>query len=138
MLGRGGYLAEARELTKETQGTTAMWDALLGACSAHVDVEIGTYSGEGLKMMDPQNEMSYVILSNLYCANGKWKEAETVRQAMNSQGVRKTPGCSWIEVRNMVTAFIAGNNSHPLMEDLCQMLRFLDFETKSSRILVSD
>ncbi|XP_030548225.1 pentatricopeptide repeat-containing protein At2g36980, mitochondrial [Rhodamnia argentea] len=138
MLGRGGYLAEARELTEETRGTTTMWDALLGACSAHVDMEIGTYSGEGLKKRDPHNEMSYVVLSNLYCASGKWKEAETVRRVMNSQGVRKTPGCSWIEVRNVVTAFVAGNNPHPLMEDLREMLRFLDFETRSSRISVSD
>ncbi|XP_010024523.2 pentatricopeptide repeat-containing protein At2g36980, mitochondrial [Eucalyptus grandis] len=138
MLGRGGYLAEARKLTEETRGATTMWDALLGACSAHVDTEIGTYSGEGLKVMDPQNEMSYVVLSNLYCASGKWKEAEMVRQAMSSQGVRKTPGCSWIEVRNAVTAFVAGNNSHPLMEDLHEVLCFLDFETRSSRILISD
>ncbi|KAI8012672.1 hypothetical protein LOK49_LG06G03186 [Camellia lanceoleosa] len=65
--------------------------------------EMGTQLGGDLKLLEPRNEMSYVLLSNLYCASGQWKEAEVVRKAMIDQGVKKMPGCSWIEVKNKVS-----------------------------------
>ncbi|KVI02177.1 hypothetical protein Ccrd_019551 [Cynara cardunculus var. scolymus] len=112
MLARGGYLEEAREMTNmytRTHGATAKSsEALFGACYSHRDVDMGAKLGGVLKVLDPQHEMSYVVLSNLYCASEKWKEAELVRKAMADHGVKKMPGCSWIEVKNKVMAFVAG------------------------------
>ncbi|KAK1591181.1 hypothetical protein Q3G72_003570 [Acer saccharum] len=113
MLGRAGYLTEAKELANKhseagSANNTSSREALLGACTVHGNIELGTHLGEDLKILEPQKEMSFVLLSNLYCASGKWKEAEMVRKAMADQGVKKMPGCSWIEVRNEVTAFVAG------------------------------
>ncbi|OWM83468.1 hypothetical protein CDL15_Pgr012949 [Punica granatum] len=96
MLGRGGHLLEAKELVKENPGTSTL-EALLGVCAAHEEAEIGIISGESLKNLEPMKEMGYVMLSNLYCASGKWKEAEMVRKAMAVNGVKKEPGCSWVE-----------------------------------------
>ncbi|KAK0607226.1 hypothetical protein LWI29_011701 [Acer saccharum] len=115
MLGRAGYLTEAKELANKhseagSANNTSSREALLGACTVHGNVELGTHLGEDLKILEPQKEMSFVLLSNLYCASGKWKEAEMVRKAMADQGVKKMPGCSWIEVRNEVTAFVAGTS----------------------------
>ncbi|KAL5555809.1 hypothetical protein UlMin_038045 [Ulmus minor] len=135
MLGRGGYLAEAEELANKYLGTgsadVSSREALLGACSAHQDLHFGTSLGKTLKNMDPSKEMSYVLVSNLYCASGQWKEAEMIRNAMVDEGVKKMPGCSWIEVRNEVTTFAAGNHSHPYMSELCQTLQFLEFEMRN-------
>lgn len=129
MLGRGGYLLEAKELVDEIAGTSAL-EALLGACSVHDEAEMGMTSGESLKSLEPTKEMGYVMLSNMYCASGKWNEAEMVRKAMIVNGVKKVPGCSWVEVRNSVMAFLAGNISHFEMAGLYKVLNILNLEMK--------
>ncbi|GLT99215.1 hypothetical protein SLE2022_166680 [Rubroshorea leprosula] len=135
MLGRGGYVAEAKELAGKYSHTStdksSSWEALLGACSANGDVETGTYVGQDLKILEPHNEMSYVLLSNLYCTSGQWREAEIVRKAMVDKGVKKMPGCSWIEVRNKVIAFVSGNNFNLEMEQSCKMLYSLELEMRN-------
>ncbi|MED6205471.1 hypothetical protein PIB30_018073 [Stylosanthes scabra] len=134
MLGRGGYVAEAISLAKKYSKTsrdrTNSWEVLLGACYTHSDLGTGSSVGEYLKHLEPQKEVGYVLLSNLYCASGQWKEAEMVRKAMMDQGVRKVPGNSWIEIRNKVTAFVSGNNSYPDMAEISKMLCFLELEMR--------
>ncbi|XVE82035.1 hypothetical protein DITRI_Ditri15bG0114400 [Diplodiscus trichospermus] len=137
MLGRGGYLAEAKELASKysekdmDMAKNSSYEALLGACSIHGDVRMGACVGDGLHILDTQKDMGYVLLSNLYCASGQWKEAEIVRKAMADQGVRKMPGYSWIEVKNKVTAFVAGNVSPPYTEELCKILNSLELEMRN-------
>lgn len=142
MLARGGYLEEAREVANKYMGIDGVkissYEALFGACSAHGDLEMGTKFGEKLKILEPRNEMSYVVLSNLYCTSGQWKEAEMVRKAMADHGVKKMPGCSWIEVRNKMTAFVAGKHSHLHMEELYSSLHFLDYEMKNPCSVICD
>ncbi|KAL1372578.1 hypothetical protein HN51_002696 [Arachis hypogaea] len=134
MLGRGGYVAEATSLAKKYSKTsrdrTNSCEVLLGACYTHSDLGTGSSVGEYLKHLEPQKEVGYVLLSNLYCASGQWKEAERVRRAMMDQGVRKVPGSSWIEIRNKVTAFVSGNNSCPHMAEISKMLCFLELEMR--------
>lgn len=134
MLGRGGYVAEARNFadkySKTVTDRTNSQEVLLGACYVHGDVGTGRYVGEDLKKMEPLKEDGYVLLSNLYCASGKWKEAEMVRKTMVEQGVKKVPGISWIEVKNEVAAFVSGNNSHPNMGDICKILFLLQLEMR--------
>jgi pentatricopeptide repeat protein len=134
MLGRGGYLAEAKELAIKHSKTgdvkTSSCEPLPGACSTHGEVETGTNVGETLKDLEPHKETSYYVLrSNLYCASGRWKEAEMVRKEMVDEGLKKIPGCSWIEVGNKVTAFVAGQ-SQPCMEELYTTLHFLELEMR--------
>ncbi|CAK7332883.1 unnamed protein product [Dovyalis caffra] len=133
MLGRGGYVAEAKELAIKHSKTgdvkTSYCEALLGASSAHSEVEIGKDVGKALKDLEPHKEISYVLQSNLYCTSGRWKEAEMVRKAMVDEGLKKMPGCSWIEVRNKVAAFVAGH-SQPCMEELYTLLHFLELEMR--------
>ncbi|XP_062073507.1 pentatricopeptide repeat-containing protein At2g36980, mitochondrial [Humulus lupulus] len=135
MLARGGYISEAKELATKYLGTVSSelssFEALLGACSAHQDFRLGTYLGKALKDLDPHKEISYVMLSNLYCASGQWNEAEIVRQAMLDKGVKKMPGCSWIELRNKVTTFVAGDHYAPHKVELHKILNSLEFEMKN-------
>jgi pentatricopeptide repeat protein len=134
MLGRGGYVAEARSLAKRYSKTnrdrTNSCEVLLGACHTHGDLGTGSYVGEYVKNLEPKKEVGYVLLSNMYCASGMWEEAEIVRKEMMDQGVKKVPGCSWIEIRNVVTAFVSGNNSYPCMDDISKILHFLELEMR--------
>lgn len=137
ILGRSGYLPEAREMAKKyyklcDQVKSISYEALVGACFSHGDFGMGRKIGGQLMILEPCKEISYVMLSNLYCASGKWNEAENVRKRMRDHGVNKLPGCSWIEVRNKVTTFVAGNPTHPLMTELGKLLYYLNFETKNT------
>ncbi|XVF66295.1 hypothetical protein PTKIN_Ptkin10aG0023800 [Pterospermum kingtungense] len=136
ILGRGGYLAEAKELASKfseidtVEASSSSYETLLGACSIHGDVGTGVSVGNDLHILDARKDMGYVLLSNLYCTRGQWKEAEIVRKAMMDQGLKKMPGYSWIEVKNRVTVFLAGNVSHPYMEELCKILNSLESEMR--------
>ncbi|KAJ8767517.1 hypothetical protein K2173_017586 [Erythroxylum novogranatense] len=134
MLGRSGYLAEAKELvstfSKAGKYKARFCEVLLGACSAWGEVGMGTYWGEALKVLKPHKEISYVLQSNLYCASGQWKEAEMIRKAMIDEGLKKIPGFSWIEVMNKVAVFAAGDHSHTYMEELCKILYLLQLEMR--------
>ena len=51
---------------------------------------------------------------------------------MNSTGLKKNPGCSWIEVKNKVHLLLAGDKLHPQMKQMIEMLNNLSAETKES------
>ncbi|KAK7264580.1 hypothetical protein RJT34_32189 [Clitoria ternatea] len=134
MLGRGGYVEEARSISnkysKTSKARTNSCEVLLGACFAHGDLVTGSSVGEYLKNLKPEKEAGYVLLSNLYCASGQWKEAEIVRKAMMDEGLKKVPGSSWIETRNQVTAFVSGNKSYPYIGDISKILYLLELEMR--------
>jgi pentatricopeptide repeat protein len=83
----------------------AVWSCLLGACRIHNNIELGECVAEHLFELDPKNAAPYVLLSNIYAAAGRWDDIEKVRKMMKDRGIKKTPGCSWIEVNKQVHAF---------------------------------
>lgn len=134
MLGRAGHLREARELADQYFGVQSekisSCDVLFGACSGQDDIEMGAELGEQLQILEPQNEMGYVLLSKMYCASGQWKEAEIIRRRMARQQVKKLPGFSWIEVKNEMASFVAGTQSNACMRELSYMLSILGSEMR--------
>jgi hypothetical protein len=44
---------------------------------------------------------------------------------MKERGVKKTPGCSWIEVNKQVHAFLVGDRSHPQTQEIYKELERL-------------
>ncbi|XP_020588980.1 pentatricopeptide repeat-containing protein At2g36980, mitochondrial-like [Phalaenopsis equestris] len=132
MLSRAGYLIKATNLLnfieKEHVGYC---ETLLSGSTVHGDVRFGEKAGEQLMEMEPEKEVGYVMLSNLYCFSGRWKDAEKVRKAMGEHGVKKTPGCSWIEVRDMVVVFVTGFSSLSHMLDLHNVLTVLESEMRN-------
>lgn len=84
--------------------THAVWGALLGACVIHGNVELGEVAAKWLFELEPENPGNYVLLSKLYSAVRRWKDAENVRDVMDEKGLRKAPAHSLIEVRNILTA----------------------------------
>ncbi|RZR99890.1 hypothetical protein BHM03_00029555 [Ensete ventricosum] len=137
MLGRGGGLKEAAALLEGCSkagdvGIASSSEALLGACAAaRGDVSFGRKVGKDLIRLEPQKEAGYVMLSNLYCVDGRWEEAEEVRRAMMERGVKKSPGCSWIQTRDMLAVFVSGSQSPDGMTDVHDMLQLLGSEMRN-------
>jgi pentatricopeptide repeat protein len=61
----------------------------------------------------------------MYASAGKWEEAAKVRKLMRDRGIRKNPGCSWIELGRIVHVFVANDVSHPRIKEVYQFLESL-------------
>ncbi|KAK9129346.1 hypothetical protein Sjap_009833 [Stephania japonica] len=115
LLGRSGHLEEACDLIERMpiEPNEVVWGALLGACRVHRNTELGKEVVERLFELNPMDPRNYIILANVYSAAGQWKDASNVRALMKKRGLRKDPGCSYIEHRDKVYRFVVGDWSHP-------------------------
>eukprot|EP01018_Ginkgo_biloba_P034179 Gb_33068 [translate_table: standard] len=120
LLGRAGRLGEAQEFIEKLplEPGVTVWGALLGACRIHCNIDLGKHAAEHLFKLDPKNAGHYVQLSNIYAAAGRWNDAAKVRTTMENRGLKKTAGCSSIEVNNRVHAFLMDDRSHPQSEKI--------------------
>lgn len=115
MLGRAGKLKEAYELvrTMPIEANPVVWRALLAACRLHGDADLAETAAQRVIELEPGHCGSYVLMSNIYGVEGRYEEVSEVRHAMRQQNVKKTPGCSWIELKDGVHTFITGDRVHP-------------------------
>ncbi|GER30188.1 pentatricopeptide repeat-containing protein [Striga asiatica] len=137
MLVRGGKFEKAEEFVNnkcreglDGNAKTGLLEVLVGSCSGRGDLKSGAELAEKLRALRPSDEMGYVVLSNLYCASGEWVRAQGLRKVMADRGVKKMYGCSWVEVRNRVTGFVAGSGSFSCMEEVCGVLLLVQRETR--------
>lgn len=127
LLGRGGHLEEAVKLISKIrhQSSARTWNALLGACRTHRNIELGNKVASQLIKSDPLNSASYVLLSNIYADEGRWESVEKVRQLMEEKRVRKEHAASWIQIDNVVHSFGASDQLHPSIEGITSVLEHL-------------
>ncbi|KAL5206548.1 hypothetical protein ABZP36_034757 [Zizania latifolia] len=120
ILGRAGQLDRAKKFVEEMPiaADAMVWRTLLSACKVQKNIEIGELAAKHLLELEPLDSASYVLLSNAYAVTGKWANRDQVRKMMKDRGVRKEPGQSWIEVKNVVHAFFAGDRLHPLADQI--------------------
>ncbi|OAY76133.1 Pentatricopeptide repeat-containing protein, chloroplastic [Ananas comosus] len=107
MLGRAGYLDRAREFigAMPVEPDAFIWGSLLGACKIHGEVAMGESVMKHLLTVENEEDGSYVLLSNIYAANNRCHDSNRVRKAMRRKKVKKTPGCSSIEIDGVVHEF---------------------------------
>ncbi|XP_015891506.3 pentatricopeptide repeat-containing protein At3g63370, chloroplastic [Ziziphus jujuba] len=124
LLGRANRLEEAYQFVSSMNGeaTAEVWCALLGACQVHNNKELGEIAARKLLDLDPQNPGNHVLVSNFFATSGRWKDVQEVRKRMKGSGLKKNPGCSWIEVGNKVHAFMSRDKSHPQSEEIYMKL----------------
>eukprot|EP01018_Ginkgo_biloba_P030295 Gb_23124 [translate_table: standard] len=127
LLGRAGNLNEALELIERMpfEPVAGVWGALLGACRIHCNVELGEHVAQCLLDLEPNDTGNYILLSNIYASAGRWDGVVKVRSMLKDRGLKKSPGCSWIEIKNRVHAFLGGDRSHPQSEEIYAMLERL-------------
>ncbi|CAA6669177.1 unnamed protein product [Spirodela intermedia] len=110
LLGRAGFMDEAADFIKALpfQPGSDVWGALLGASRVHGNLELGRWAAEHLFELKPGHSGYYTLLSNMYAEAGRWDEAIGIRERMKSRGVRKNPGCSWVDTGSRTHAFLVG------------------------------
>ncbi|KAL4021297.1 hypothetical protein IC575_020091 [Cucumis melo] len=124
LLSRAGKLNEAERLieTIPFDPGSFFWSALLGACRIHGNVELAVKAANRLLQLDPSNAAPYVMLANIYSDNGRLQDAASVRKLMRDRGVKKKPGCSWIEVNRRIHIFVAEDTFHPMIKKIQEYL----------------
>ncbi|KAL2469685.1 putative Pentatricopeptide repeat-containing protein [Abeliophyllum distichum] len=127
VLGRAGRLDEAYKFISSLpiKSTGSIWSTLLSACRVHKSVELAEKIAKEIFKIDPEYMGAYILLSNVYVAAGRWKDAAKIRIVMGKKGMKKKPACSWIEVKNKVHAFVAGDENHPEYERINKALQEL-------------
>ncbi|XP_024996984.1 putative pentatricopeptide repeat-containing protein At1g68930 [Cynara cardunculus var. scolymus] len=104
------------------------WSTLLSSCRSHGNLDIGKWAAKSLQELEPQNPASYVLLSSMYAAKGKWDEVAQLRREMKHKDIRKEPGFSWIKYKNKVHVFSADDRSSPYSEKIYSELEKLNFK----------
>ncbi|MBA0815919.1 hypothetical protein Gohar_000638 [Gossypium harknessii] len=143
LLGRTGNLDEAYKFIDELpiKPTPILWRTLLAACSSHGDVELGKRVIERIFELDESHGGDYVILSNLCARAGRWEDVNFLRKLMNDRGVVKVPGCSSIEVDNVVHEFFSGDgvntvstSLHKALDELMKELKMVGYVPDTSLV----
>ena len=134
VVGRAGHLEEAKLFIDKmpVEPNEATWGALLGACRTYGNVDLGKLAANERLKLEPMDASTYVLLSNIYAAAGKWEEVLWVRTMMQERGIRKEPGRSWIEVDNKVHDFVVGDTSHSEAKEIYAELRRLSETIKAN------
>lgn len=127
LLGRAGKLDDAVKLINEMdcKPDVVMWRTLLDACRVNQNMDLATLAAKEILKLDPQDTGAYVLLSNIYANSKRWDDVAEVRRSMRVRGVRKEPGCSWIDVNKQIHAFTLGGKSHPQINEINRQLNEL-------------
>ncbi|KAG6518800.1 hypothetical protein ZIOFF_022281 [Zingiber officinale] len=96
LLGRSGYLYDAEDMVLKMpiKPDGAIWGTLLGACKIHNNVALGERVAKEAFDSEPENDGYYILMSNMYSGDGKWKEVESLRGMMKDNRMKKTVGWS--------------------------------------------
>ncbi|KAL8507847.1 hypothetical protein ACS0TY_018404 [Phlomoides rotata] len=120
LLGRAGLLDEATKLIESMpfEPHIGVWGALLGASRTHMRPDIAKLASQSILQLEPNNATAYVVLSDVYHCVGKRRDEEEIRLSKRSLGIRKSPGCSWITVKEKVKLFLSADKSHENFEEI--------------------
>ncbi|XVF49255.1 hypothetical protein PTKIN_Ptkin03bG0253700 [Pterospermum kingtungense] len=134
LLSRSGHLAEALRLilAMPYEPDAHIIGSLLATCREHNEIELGEHLSKYLLELEPDNSGNFVAISNAYAAAGRWDEVSEIRDLMKEKGLKKSPGCSWIQIGEKLHSFIAGDGSHPNTEEIQATLALLGMDVNFS------
>ncbi|ESQ41266.1 hypothetical protein EUTSA_v10012703mg [Eutrema salsugineum] len=133
LLGRSGRLEKAMELIQGIpyEPSVMIWRAMLSASCVQNNVEFAKRSAEEVLKINPKDEATYVLLSNMYAGAKQWADVASTRRSMKEKGVKKEPGLSWIEHQGNVHYFSVGKlSNHPDIKLINGMLEWLNMKAK--------
>ncbi|WCJ28576.1 Pentatricopeptide repeat (PPR) superfamily protein [Euphorbia peplus] len=127
LLGRAGKLEDAIRLINEMESEpdAVTWRTLLGACRMHHNMDLAIHAAKQIIKLDPQDAGTYILLSNIYAKTQRWDDVAEIRRTMNAIGIKKEPGCSWVEVNKQIHAFTLEDNSHPQLNEINKLVNEL-------------
>ncbi|XP_042517363.1 pentatricopeptide repeat-containing protein At2g33680-like isoform X1 [Macadamia integrifolia] len=100
MLVGGGRFKEVEEFIQRSSAEhrNSLWLTFLVACKNRGEWVQGASVAD--KMMTvglPSEPFVLVLFSNIFAAAGRWDEVSKLREEMQIKGLKKEPGCSWLE-----------------------------------------
>ncbi|OVA11452.1 Pentatricopeptide repeat [Macleaya cordata] len=127
LFGRAGLLRKAADIITimPFRPSAAIWATLIGACKIHRNTDIGEWAAEKLLEMRPENSGYYILIANMYAAAGCWSKVAKVRTMMRDLGVRKAPGCAWVDVGNGFQLFLVEDRSNQQALEIYRLLEGL-------------
>ncbi|KAM7264921.1 hypothetical protein ACFE04_002604 [Oxalis oulophora] len=137
LLSRSGRFFEAENFLHELPFNPGIgfWKALLGGCQIYSNLELGRFAARKIVELDPEDVSSYVMMSNAHSAAGRWENVSTLRKEMKEKGLKRVPGCSWIEVRNKVHVFVAIDRNHSDKNEIYNMLMTFLLHVKDDEVM---
>lgn len=144
LLCRAGQLREALVLIRRMpmKPQASVWGALLNGCRICNNVELAELAVKELLLLEDADKMeedgAYVQLSNIYLAVRRSEDALRIRKMIGGRGLKKTPGCSMIEVDGKVNEFVSGDVVHSDHVKICTMLDLLSAEECTTVFPVSN
>ncbi|KAK7344289.1 hypothetical protein VNO77_13729 [Canavalia gladiata] len=132
LLGRAGRVEEAYQLIENMpfEPDESIWVTHLGACKAHKQSSVAKLAA--LRVLDrkPKKAGTYVVLSNIYAAEGNWDGFASLRKLMRSIKNKKEAGRSWIELKDQVYSFVVRDRFLSSNEQVCEVLKLLIMHMK--------
>ncbi|XP_031372310.1 pentatricopeptide repeat-containing protein At2g40720 [Punica granatum] len=124
LLGRAGQLEDAYRFIQSMPDAPdrSVWLCLLSFCRVHSNVQLGEIAASKLLESETAEGSNFVPLLNLYGGAELWDRAANLRASMKEKGLKKNPGCSWIELKDRVEVFYSGDPSSPKGVDVYEVL----------------
>ncbi|CAL9130650.1 unnamed protein product [Musa acuminata var. zebrina] len=125
LLCRAGRLEEAYTFVNgmPIMPNSVIWRTLLVGCKNSRTFDEAETAAEQLLQLEPLNAENYVLLSNLYASRCQWDKVSCMRKKMKDHGVKVVPGCSSTEIDGFVHEFTVGDDTHPEIREIREMLR---------------
>ncbi|XVF53513.1 hypothetical protein PTKIN_Ptkin05aG0105200 [Pterospermum kingtungense] len=135
ILGRGGRLEEAMEVieTMPYRADALIYKTLLRACRAHRNIPLAEDMARRGLELNPSDPAFYKLLGTLYEDSGQHDLVERTRKMIRESRSKKNASQSWVEIRNKVHVFVAGERSHPQINEIYEKIEWLEGEFKNKR-----
>ncbi|VVB11699.1 unnamed protein product [Arabis nemorensis] len=132
LLSRAGRLREAHDIicSMPMLPDPVLWQSLLGASEIHKNVEMAEIASRKLIEMGVNNDGDFVLLSNIYAAQGRWKDVGRVRDDMETKQVKKVPGLSYIEAQGTIHKFYNSDKSHQQWREIYEKIDEIRFKIR--------
>ncbi|KAK4784713.1 hypothetical protein SAY86_019081 [Trapa natans] len=101
LLSRAGRLEDALDFMEgmPVEPDLGLFGAFLHGCGLYSRFDLGERAIEKMmKSHHPDEACYYVLMSNLYASDGRWGQVNQMRELMDRLRLRKSPGCSTMEM----------------------------------------
>ncbi|KAE8733897.1 Phosphatase-related [Hibiscus syriacus] len=130
ILGQISRLEEALEVTQTMpyRANSLIYKTLLRSCKAHRNIPLAEDMAKRGLEIDPSDPAFYILLANLYKDSSRGDLVERTLKLMREKQLRKNPSQSWVEIRNKLHLFVAGERSHPQTNEIYEKIKSFEAE----------
>ncbi|XWS40893.1 hypothetical protein CRYUN_Cryun17cG0035200 [Craigia yunnanensis] len=127
LLSKAGLLDEAEKFLRSipVKWDVIAWRTLLSACHVHRNYGFGRRIAEFVLEMDPNDVGTYTLLSNIFAKAKRWDGVVKIRKLMRDRNIKKEPGVSWIDIRNVIHVFVSEDCQHPESSQIYEKVKEL-------------